>query len=158
MTAGRDWIVAIGSEPEADPRWCFTSLTNVPAALKKDPKYWGHRAVVNVSCPTCGQLVSRVDVSAQGQQEPVYVAWSRGGLVTRPLPGRDRYPESFFVGFFPLIRDGERAPDELRFLGECSEHGLVEVDAARLWLAMEAKGRKPKRIAATIRQENTASR
>ncbi len=66
--------------------------------------------------------------------------------------------ETYWIGRFPLIRAGERAPGQIWFSTICESQGPVEIGAAILWAGIDAakvqRSGRPKRILGTIQAED----
>lgn len=167
MSFDPDWLVPFrdGAAPFADPRWSWDSVSCVGVNGKGHPlPRAGYRTIVKgVRCPSCSQLVGRVEVRGDDVGHPTWVTWIEGGHagVMRVVPGQTAlitegpwkghrepvYTLSFWEGRFSLTRDGERAPEALWFRTPCMEHGEVDITAAELFRAIAAHHQ---RIAGTI--------
>jgi hypothetical protein len=163
------WLVPFRTNgaPAADARWAWDELTCQPVEAKRTPPR-GQRVLVNVPCPHdgCRRLLGRVDVAGADLDHPTFVMWLPGGQagVTEVAPGRQapdgtpRLSESYWLGRFALVRDGERAPAALWFEPTCPDHGPAPITSAELFAAFSAGRARPTRITGTIRAEDNAPR
>jgi hypothetical protein len=138
-----DWLVpfAVDGAPSADGRWTWSDLSCVPGAAKKRPSP-GYRCVTDIACPGegCRRTVARIVVPFGDTRHPVFVTWLEGGqagVTSKPRGQSYEFTEGYWVGHFPLVRDGQRAPAGLWFETTCLLHGVVEITVASLFDAVD---------------------